>query len=332
MFNNKSILITGGTGSFGVAFVSHLLKTYPKINRLAIYSRDENKQFEMQKKFLTTTHKCLRYFIGDVRDSERLNIALRKIDYVIHAAAMKHVPASEYNPSEAIKTNIEGTQNVIKNSLQNNVTKVLFLSTDKACSPINLYGATKLCAEKLFITAKKNATDFKTKFIILRYGNVNASRGSVMPLFIEKSKTGIIPITHKDMTRFSITMKQAIEMALWSLKNLDHGQILIPKIPSYKILDLAKVFEKCKHKIIGIRHGEKTHEDLIDKSESPYALETSKYYVLFPDANKSKLLSAQKKLNAKKVANGFFYNSGVNKNFLNKNDLVKIIYDIKKDN
>ena len=286
----------------------------------------------MQKKFLTTTHKCLRYFIGDVRDSERLNIALRKIDYVIHAAAMKHVPASEYNPSEAIKTNIEGTQNVIKNSLQNNVTKVLFLSTDKACSPINLYGATKLCAEKLFITAKKNATDFKTKFIILRYGNVNASRGSVMPLFIEKSKTGIIPITHKDMTRFSITMKQAIEMALWSLKNLDHGQILIPKIPSYKILDLAKVFEKCKHKIIGIRHGEKTHEDLIDKSESPYALETSKYYVLFPDANKSKLLSAQKKLNAKKVANGFFYNSGVNKNFLNKNDLVKIIYDIKKDN
>lgn len=332
MFNNKSILITGGTGSFGVAFVSHLLKTYPKINRLAIYSRDENKQFEMQKKFLTTTHKCLRYFIGDVRDSERLNIALRKIDYVIHAAAMKHVPASEYNPSEAIKTNIEGTQNVIKNSLQNNVTKVLFLSTDKACSPINLYGATKLCAEKLFITAKKNATDFKTKFIILRYGNVNASRGSVMPLFIEKSKTGIIPITHKDMTRFSITMKQAIEMALWSLKNLDHGQILIPKIPSYKILDLVKVFEKCKHKIIGIRYGEKTHEDLIDKSESPYALETSKYYILFPDANKSKLLNAQKKLNAKKVANGFFYNSGVNKNFLNKNDLVKIIYDIKKDN
>jgi UDP-N-acetylglucosamine 4,6-dehydratase len=332
MFNNKSILITGGTGSFGKAFISHLLKSYPKINRLAIYSRDENKQFEMQKKFSTTKYKCLRYFIGDVRDSERLNIALRKIDYVVHAAAMKQVPASEYNPSEAIKTNIIGAQNVIKASLQNNINKVLFLSTDKACSPINLYGATKLCAEKLFLTAKKNATDFKTQFTILRYGNVNASRGSVMPLFIEKSKSGTIPITHKDMTRFSITMKQAIEMVLWGLKNLDHGQILIPKIPSYKILDLAKVFDNCKHEIIGIRHGEKTHEDLIGKAESLYALETSKYYILFPDANRNKLSNAQKKLNAKKVEKGFFYNSGVNKNFLKKDDLIKIINEIKENN
>jgi UDP-N-acetylglucosamine 4,6-dehydratase/5-epimerase len=329
MFNNKSILITGGTGSFGKACIAHLLKKFPRIHRLAIYSRDENKQFEMQKLFSQEKFKCMRYFIGDVRDEQRLNISLRKIDYVIHAAAMKHVPASEYNPTEAIKTNINGAQNVINASLKNKVKKVLFLSTDKACSPINLYGATKLCAEKLFSTAKKNATDFKTQFITLRYGNVNASRGSVMPLFIEKSESGIIPITHKEMTRFSITMKEAIEMALWGLKNLEHGQTLIPKLPSYRVIDLAKVFSKCKIKFIGIRQGEKIHEDLIGTAESLYTIETKKYYILYPNSDKKKINTLQKKMKAKKVEKNFSYSSGTNKHFLNRTELSQIINSVK---
>lgn len=329
MFNNKSILITGGTGSFGKACIGYLLKKFPRIHRLAIYSRDENKQFEMQKLFSQEKFKCMRYFIGDVRDEQRLNISLRKIDYVIHAAAMKHVPASEYNPTEAIKTNINGAQNIINSSLKNNVKKVLFLSTDKACSPINLYGATKLCAEKLFLTAKKNATDFKTQFITLRYGNVNASRGSVMPLFIEKSRSGIIPVTHKEMTRFSITMKEAIEMALWGLKNLGHGQILIPKLPSYRVIDLAKIFNKCKIKFIGIRPGEKIHEDLIGIAESLYTIETKKYYIIYPSSDKKKLNNLQKKMNAKKVKKNFSYSSGINKNFLNRTELSQIINSFK---
>ena len=333
MLNNKSILITGGTGSFGHSFINYVLKRYPKIKRLVIYSRDENKQFEMQKIFSPEKYKCLRYFIGDIRDTERLKTALRKIDIVIHAAAMKHVPVSEYNPSEAIKTNIIGAQNIIKGSFSNNIEKLVFLSTDKACSPINLYGATKLCAEKLFMTAKKNAPDCRTKFFVLRYGNVNASRGSVMPLFIEKSKKNLIPITHKDMTRFSISMEQAIEMAMWALKNLDNGQILIPKIPSYRIIDLANIFKNCKKKIVGIRQGEKLHEDLITSAESEYAVETKKYFILYPNSTNKKILNLQKKLKAKKVPKGFAYNSGTNKNFLNKKDLIKIIHGIKeKDN
>jgi len=332
MFDNKSILITGGTGSFGNAFISYLLKNFPKIKRLAVYSRDENKQFEMQKKFSPQKFKCLRYFIGDIRDEERLNIAFRKIDYVIHAAAMKQVPASEYNPTEAIKTNIYGAQNIINASLKNHVKKVLFLSTDKACSPINLYGATKLCAEKLFSTAKKNATDFITEFITLRYGNVNASRGSVMPLFIEKSKSGVIPVTHKEMTRFSITMNEAIEMALWGIKYLNHGQTLIPKLPSYRVLDLAKIFDKCKIEFVGIRQGEKIHEDLIGTAESLYTIETKKYYILYPNSNKLKLNKLQKKMNGKKVEKNFSYSSGKNDKFLNKKELTKIINSIKQSN
>jgi len=330
MLNNKSILVTGGTGSFGTSCIENILLNYPKVRRLIIYSRDENKQSEMQKKFSPIKHKALRYFIGDVRDEERLIIATRKVDYIIHAAAMKQVPASEYNPYEAIKTNINGAQNIIKASILNNIEKLIFVSTDKACSPINLYGATKLCAEKLFITAKKNNPYAKTNFCIMRYGNVNASRGSVMPLYIEKSKDGVIPITHKDMTRFSITMKEAIEMVMWSFKNLVNGQILIPKIPSYKITDLASVFKDCKKKIIGIRHGEKIHENLITSAESEYAIETKKYYILMPNVKMDILKYYQKKFKAKKVERGFDYNSGNNKNFLSKKSLEKIINDIKK--
>lgn len=332
MLNKKSILITGGTGSFGKAFVSYALKKYPKIKRFVIFSRDENKQFEMQKIFSPIKYKCLRYFIGDVRDLKRLKIAFNKIDYVFHAAAMKQVPTSEYNPSEAIKTNIQGAQNVIDASISENIKKVVFLSTDKACSPINLYGATKLCAEKLFLTAKKNSPDKNTEFIVLRYGNVNASRGSVMPLFIEKSKNKILPVTHKEMTRFSITMKEAIEMVMWALKNLDGSQILIPKIPSYRILDLAKVFKNCKIKYVGIRHGEKVHEDLISYSESRYALETNKYFILYPNVNINKFLKLKKKLKAKFKNKNFIYNSGTNQKFFNIKELSKIIDEIKKGN
>ncbi len=332
MLNNKSILISGGTGSFGNAFVSYVLQKFPKVKRLVVYSRDENKQFEMQKIFSPTKYKCLRYFIGDIRDEKRLKIALNKIDYVFHAAAMKQVPASEYNPSEAIKTNIHGAQNMIEASLSENVKKLIFLSTDKACSPINLYGATKLCAEKLFLTAKKNDPSKDTQFVVLRYGNVNASRGSVMPFFIEKSHTGLLPVTHKDMTRFSITMKEAINMVMWSLQNLSNGQILIPKIPSYKITDLAKVFKNCKTKFVGIRHGEKIHEDLISFSESRYAIETKDYYILYPNVNKIKFQNLRKKLKGKIKKESFNYSSGTNETFLRVSELSKIVNEIKKGN
>ena len=332
MLNNKSILISGGTGSFGNAFITYVLKKFPKVKRLVIYSRDENKQFEMQKIFSPNKYKCLRYFIGDIRDQKRLKIALSKIDYVFHAAAMKQVPASEYNPSEAIKTNIDGAQNMIEASLSENVKKLIFLSTDKACSPINLYGATKLCAEKLFLTAKKNSPNNDTKFIVLRYGNVNASRGSVMPYFIEKSKKKILPVTHKDMTRFSIRMSEAIEMSMWALKYLDNGQILIPKIPSYKVVDLAKTFKGSRIKYVGIRHGEKVHEDLISKPESRYSMETKKYFILYPNVDQKKYEVFRKKIKASKNKNEFNYNSGSNKTFLTIKQLSKIIDEIKKIN
>ena len=332
MLNNKSILISGGTGSFGNAFITYVLKKFPKVKRLVIYSRDENKQFEMQKIFSPNKYKCLRYFIGDIRDQKRLKIALSKIDYVFHAAAMKQVPASEYNPSEAIKTNIDGAQNMIEASLSENVKKLIFLSTDKACSPINLYGATKLCAEKLFLTAKKNSPNKDTKFIVLRYGNVNASRGSVMPYFIEKSKKKILPVTHKDMTRFSIRMSEAIEMSMWALKYLDNGQILIPKIPSYKVVDLAKTFKGSRIKYVGIRHGEKVHEDLISKPESRYSMETKKYFILYPNVDQKKYEVFRKKIKASKNKNEFNYNSGSNKSFLTIKQLSKIIDEIKKIN
>lgn len=332
MLNGKSILITGGTGSFGKALTAYLLKNYPKIKRLVIFSRDENKQFEMQKFYSPLKSKCLRYFIGDIRDGKRLKIALNRIDYVFHAAAMKQVPASEYNPSEAIKTNIDGAQNLIDASLEENVKKVIFLSTDKACSPINLYGATKLCAEKLFLTAKKNSPFKDTKFVVLRYGNVNASRGSVMPYFIEKSKNKILPVTHKDMTRFSIRMNEAIEMSMWALKYLDNGQILIPKIPSYKVVDLAKVFKGSKIKYVGIRHGEKVHEDLISKPESRYSMETKNYFILYPNVDQKKYETFRKKIKAYKQKQEFNYNSGSNKIFLTIKQLSKIIDEIKKIN
>ncbi len=332
MLNNKSILITGGTGSFGQAIIEFIIKNYPKYKRLVIFSRDENKQFEMQKKYPAAKYPNLRFFIGDIRDYKRLRTALNRIDFVFHAAAIKQLPVSEYNPSEAIKTNIDGAQNLIDASLEENVQKVIFLSTDKACSPVNLYGATKLCAEKLFLTAKKTNPYKSTKFLIMRYGNVNASRGSVMPFFIERSKSKILPVTHKDMTRFSIKMNEAIDMSMWALKYMEDGQILIPKIPSYRVLDLAKVFKGSKIKFVGIRQGEKVHEDLISKAESRFAMETKKYFILYPNVSPKKFEKYRKKIKASTQIKEFNYNSGNNSNFLNSKQLLSIINEIKKNN
>ena len=259
MFNKKSILITGGTGSFGKEWVRHLLKKYKKIKRLVIFSRDELKQFEMEQEFSVKKYPCMRYFIGDIRDRERLTMALRDIDYVIHAAALKQVPTAEYNPIETIKTNIIGAQNLIEACLENKVEKVVALSTDKASSPINLYGATKLCSDKLFIAANNIKGKKKISFSIVRYGNVMGSRGSVIPSFIKSKKTGSLTITDKRMTRFNLTLLNSVEMVEWSFKNSIGGEIFVPKIPSYKILDLAKaICPNCKIKTVGIRTGEKT--------------------------------------------------------------------------
>ncbi len=240
MFNDKSILITGGTGSFGKAFVKRLIESFPEVKKIIIFSRDELKQFEMAQTINTSTHKGIRYFLGDIRDVARLNRALEGVDYVIHAAALKQVPAAEYNPFEFIKTNIIGAQNLIDACLDNGVQKLIALSTDKAASPINLYGATKLCSDKLFVAANNITGKRDLNFSIVRYGNVMGSRGSVIPFFLSKKSSGVLPITDKNMTRFNISLSEGVEMVLWALKNAIGGEIFVPKIPSYKITDVAK--------------------------------------------------------------------------------------------
>ncbi len=325
MLNKKSILITGGTGSFGRAWVRHILKKYKKIRRLVIFSRDELKQFEMEKEFSVKKYPCMRYFIGDVRDSERLTVALRDIDYVIHAAALKQVPTAEYNPIETIKTNIIGAQNLIEASLKNKVQKLIALSTDKASSPINLYGATKLCSDKLFIAANNIKGKKKISFSIVRYGNVMGSRGSVIPVFLNSKKTGTLLITDNRMTRFNLTLSQSVEMVEWALKNSIGGEIFVPKIPSYKILDLAKaICPNCKIKIIGIRSGEKLHEELVSIGESQNTLETKNYFIILPTQEDSFLNSFKKKFKAKKVKKEFSYRSNNNR-FLSVAELKNLI-------
>mgnify|MGYP006130193447 FL=1 len=269
MFNNKSILITGGTGSFGQAWVNYLLKKYKNIKRLVVFSRDELKQFEMSKIYSEKKYPCIRYFIGDIRDKERLISALANIDYVVHAAALKQVPTAEYNPIETIKTNIIGAQNLIEAALATNVKKVIALSTDKASSPINLYGATKLCSDKLLIAANNIKGSRDISFSIVRYGNVMGSRGSVIPNFIKFKEKGFLEITDTRMTRFNITLTESIKMVEWVFNNSRGGEIFVPKIPSYKIIDLARaVCSSCKIKILGIRPGEKLHEELLSSAES----------------------------------------------------------------
>ncbi len=333
MFNNKSILITGGTGSFGKNFTKFLLKKF-KLKKIIIYSRDEMKQFEMSQTYSTEKYKCLRYFLGDVRDLERLTIALRDVDFVIHAAALKQVPAAEYNPIECINTNIIGAQNVILASLRNNVKKVISLSTDKAVNPINLYGSSKLSSDKLIISGNTYGGS-EVKFSVVRYGNVIGSRASVVPYFkkLIKNKSKFLPITHPSMTRFWITIDQGIDLVYRAFVNMIGGEIFVPKIPSIKIVDLAKAMAPdLSQKIIGIRPGEKIHELLTSKDESGNVIKFKKHYVITPNIqfkhNKRKYLRNKDGEKGVFVKNDFEYSSGTNENFLN----VKQIKDLNKKN
>ncbi len=326
MLNNKSILITGGTGSFGKAFVKKILNAYPKIKRLVIFSRDELKQFEMSNIFSEKKYPAIRYFIGDIRDRERLNRAFQDIDIVIHAAALKQVPTAEYNPMEFIKTNVIGAQNIIEASIEKRVKKVIALSSDKAAAPINLYGATKLCSDKLFVAANNYAGIKNLSFSVLRYGNVMGSRGSIIPFFLKQAKTGTLSITDTSMTRFNITLDQSVQMVLFSLENAIGGEILVPKIPSYKIVDLAKSISKnCKIKIIGIRPGEKIHEEMVTESDSFSTIDIGKYYIILPTDKKKFISHYNKKFKTRNVDKGFKYNSGINDVFLTKDKIRKLI-------
>ena len=326
MLNNKAILITGGTGSLGRALTKTILERWPDIKRLVIYSRDEQKQFQMAQEFPDTTYDAIRYFIGDVRDLDRLKRAFTGIDYVIHAAAMKHVHIAEYNPDECIKTNVGGAENVIKASLSSNVSRVVALSTDKACAPINLYGATKLTSDKLFIAANNIKGVQDIKFSVVRYGNVMGSNGSVIPFFLKKRKEGILPITDPSMTRFNISLQDGVEMVLHALENAWGGEIYVPKIPSYRIMDVAKAIgPECEHRIIGIRPGEKIHEEMITSSDSYNTYDLGKYYVILPTITNWNMDDYKKAFNAQKVENGFSYTSGGNEEWETVESLKDLI-------
>ena len=321
MLNNSTILITGGTGSFGKKCTEIILSRFtPK--RLIIFSRDELKQFEMSQIFSTEKYPCMRYFIGDVRDKERLYRAFRGVDYIIHAAALKQVPAAEYNPTECIHTNIGGAENIINVAADLGIKKVVALSTDKAVSPLNLYGATKLCSDKLFVSA--NAfTACNTSYSVVRYGNVMGSRGSVIPFFIKKrDEGGPIPITDPLMTRFCITLEHGVEMVLRSFELTTGGEILIPKIPSMRITDLAEAIAPgMPTEILGIRPGEKIHESMITTEDSRNTIDIGDYYVIKPE------VISYKGLEGKKVPNGFEYNSGTNNQWLTVEVLRATLYD-----
>lgn len=310
---NKSVLITGGTGSLGKALTKHILTQYPDVKRLVIFSRDEQKQFQMAQEYPHEQFPQVRFFIGDVRDRERLLRAMKGIDYVIHAAAMKHVPIAEYNPDECVKTNIHGAQNVIDACLDTNVERVVALSTDKACAPINLYGATKLASDKLFVAANNIRGENPIRFSVVRYGNVMGSNGSVIPFFINKKKDRKLPITDPNMTRFNISLQGGVEMVMHALFNAWGGEIFIPKIPSYKIMDVAQAIgPECEHPVVGIRPGEKVHEEMITPSDSFYTYDLGKYYTILPATHKWKLDEFIKAFSAVKVPVGFAYNSGEN--------------------
>lgn len=312
MLNGKSILITGGTGSFGKMFAKTILERYPDVKRLVIYSRDELKQYEMAQAYPESEFPSVRFFIGDVRDLPRLKRACEDIDVIIHAAALKHVPIAEYNPDEFIKTNIGGAQNIVDSALATNVKVVVALSTDKAAAPINLYGATKLVSDKLFIAANNIKGKRDLRFSVVRYGNVMGSRGSVIPFFIKKAKEGgELPITHMDMTRFNISLEDGVEMVLWAIENALGGEIFVPKIASYKIETVAlAIAPNVKLVETGIRPGEKLHEEMITSSDSYNTIEFDRYYAILPsDAKKDKYLEHFK---ATEVEKGFQFNSGTN--------------------
>lgn len=321
--NGKSILITGGTGSFGQKFVKNILQLYPEVRRVVIFSRDELKQFEMQQKYPQDQYPMIRFFIGDVRDGDRLKRACEGIDYIIHSAAIKQVPAAEYNPFECIKTNIFGAQNVIEAALEMGVSKVVALSTDKAAAPVNLYGATKLCSDKLFVAANNMVGVRSLNFSVVRYGNVIGSRGSVIPFFLEKKNEGYLPITHPDMTRFNISLDEGVDLVLFALKQAIGGEIFVPKIPSYRITTVAEAIAPgAEQRNVGIRPGEKLHEEMITSSDALNTIEIDKYFIICPTTlNKLKKADFIAHYNAKEVPAGFSYNSGDNTEWLTVEDI-----------
>jgi len=329
MLDNKSILITGGTGSFGREFVKTVLgRFHPR--KLVVFSRDELKQFEMRQLFPDSQFPCMRYFIGDVRDYPRLEFALKDIDIVIHAAALKQVPTAEYNPFETIKTNVVGTQNVIDAALAANVERVIGLSTDKAAAPTNLYGATKLAADKLFVAAN-NYTGTATKFSIVRYGNVMGSRGSVIPMFMARKETGVFPVTDERMTRFNISLDRGVNFVLQCLERMWGGEIFVPKLPSYRITDVAEaICPECQIEIVGIRPGEKLHEQMITEFDSPYTLAFDDHYVITPNSdycswNIDMYREQASEKPAQYCSPDFCYDSGTNEQFLTVPELRRLI-------
>lgn len=314
MLNYKSVLITGGTGSFGKKFIETILNRFPEVNRIVIYSRDELKQSELKQKYPHHDFPQLRFFIGDVRDEARLNRACEGIDVIIHAAAIKQVDTAEYNPDECVKTNVHGAQNVIDAALANNVHHVVALSTDKACAPINLYGATKLVSDKLITAANNLKGSRDIRFSAVRYGNVMGSRGSVIPFFMAKRKEGLLPVTHEEMTRFNISLQAGVDLVLYAIENHLGGEIFVPKIPSYKIQDIAAaIAPSCQTKIVGIRPGEKLHEEMITETDALNTVDLGKYYAILPSISfahsKEKYMKHHK---AVEVPFGFKYNSGTN--------------------
>lgn len=328
MFGNQSrVLITGGTGSFGRAFVRRLLERHPQISRVVVFSRDELKQWELQQLYPADRYPQLRFFLGDVRDRDRLRRALRKIDTVVHAAALKQVPAAEYNPMEFINTNVLGAQNLIEACLDCQVERVVALSTDKAAAPINLYGATKLCSDKLFIAANQYAgLNDQLRFSVVRYGNVMGSRGSVIPFFLERARQGVLPITDPRMTRFNISLEEGVDMVLWALQNALGAELFVPKIPSYRILDVAEAIgPKCEKPVTGIRPGEKIHEEMITTSDSFSTVDLGQYYAILPTSGHCNPASYCQGTSAQPVAEGFSYNSGANSDFLSVAQLRELI-------
>ncbi len=323
---NSRILLTGGTGSFGKAFIVATLNRLPDLQRLVVFSRDELKQWELQQRFPAAEFPQLRFFLGDVRDQSRLRRALEGVDTVIHAAALKQVPAAEYNPMEFVKTNVLGAENVIQACLDAGVSRVVALSTDKAAAPINLYGATKLCSDKLFIAANNIKGDRNLRFSVVRYGNVMGSRGSVIPFFLNKAKSGVLPITDPEMTRFNISLQEGVEMVLWTLENAFGGEVFVPKIPSYRITDVAEAIGPgCEKPIVGIRPGEKIHEEMITASDSFSTVDLGDYYAILPSDGFVQEAYRQAARSYSEVPQGFAYNSGSNPDFLSVDKIRELI-------
>lgn len=326
MLSGQSILVTGGTGSFGKEFVATIVRNRPEVERLVIYSRDELKQSDMEQMYPESKYPQLRFFVGDVRDKERLMRAMEDIDIVIHAAALKQVPSCEYNPFEAIKTNIIGAQNVIEAAIDKGVRRVVALSTDKAAAPINLYGATKLCSDKLFIAANNFKGKRDLKFSVVRYGNVMGSRGSVIPAFLKTRSEGVLQITDERMTRFNITLEEAVRLVLFALQNMWGGEIFVPKIPSYRITDLADAIAPDSRRVlIGIRPGEKLHEEMITETDGMNSVEFEKYFVILPTASLWDANDFTRTHRGKRCAEGFSYSSGNNMEWLTVEQLRELI-------